>query len=108
MLWSLSTSINKVHILGNHIKETYKNINLDQLEEILINNNRTIKIYLEKVDQAIKDNRNKPDIPNYETFENYRETKAKLFQKLDKDSKSVINIDDNFGKKLSKQMWLIH
>ena len=30
----------------------YKNINLDQLEEILIKNNRTIKIYLEKVNQA--------------------------------------------------------
>ena len=26
---------------------------------------------LEKVDQAIKNNRSKPDIPNYETFENY-------------------------------------
>ena len=32
--------------------KTYKKVNLDQLESILINNNRTIKIYLEKVDQA--------------------------------------------------------
>ncbi len=32
--------------------KSYKNINLDQLENILINNNRTIKIYLEKIDQA--------------------------------------------------------
>ena len=32
--------------------KTYKNVNLNQLETILINNNRTIKIYLEKVDQA--------------------------------------------------------
>ncbi len=32
--------------------KSYKNIYLDQLESILINNNRTIKIYLEKIDQA--------------------------------------------------------
>ena len=32
--------------------KTYKNVNLDQLENILINNNRTIKIYLERVEQA--------------------------------------------------------
>ena len=32
--------------------KTYQKVNLDQLENILINNNRTIKIYLEKVDQA--------------------------------------------------------
>ncbi len=32
--------------------KTYKKINLDQLETILINNNRTIKIYLEKINQA--------------------------------------------------------
>ena len=32
--------------------KNYKNVNLDQLEDILINNNRTVKIYLEKVDQA--------------------------------------------------------
>jgi len=32
--------------------KTYKNVTLDQLETILINNNRTIKAYLEKVDQA--------------------------------------------------------
>ena len=32
--------------------KTYQNINLDQLENILINNNRTIKIYLERVQQA--------------------------------------------------------
>ncbi len=32
--------------------KTYKNVNLDQLENILINNNRTIKIYIERVEQA--------------------------------------------------------
>ena len=32
--------------------KTFKKINLDQLENILINNNRTIKVYLEKVNQA--------------------------------------------------------
>ena len=32
--------------------KTYKKINLDELEKILINNNRTIKVYLEKIDQA--------------------------------------------------------
>ena len=32
--------------------KTYKKVNLDDLESILINNNRTIKIYLEKVEQA--------------------------------------------------------
>ncbi len=32
--------------------KTYKNINLDELENILINNNRTIKVHLEKIDQA--------------------------------------------------------
>ncbi len=32
--------------------KTYQNVNLDQLENILINNNRTIKIYLERVEQA--------------------------------------------------------
>jgi len=32
--------------------KTYKNVNMDQLENILIKNNRTIKIYLEKVNQA--------------------------------------------------------
>ena len=32
--------------------KTYQKINLDQLEKILINNNRTIKIYLERIDQA--------------------------------------------------------
>ncbi|WP_413679014.1 TolC family protein [Prochlorococcus sp. MIT 0916] len=32
--------------------KTYKKVNLDQLEKILINNNRTIKIYLERVEQA--------------------------------------------------------
>ena len=32
--------------------KTYQKVNLDQLENILINNNRTIKIYLERVDQA--------------------------------------------------------
>ena len=34
------------------------------------------------------------------TFEKYKNTKAKLFQSLMKDSKSIINIDDNFGKEL--------
>ena len=38
------------------------------------------------------------------TFEKYKETKAKLFQGLIKHSKSIINIDDSFGKKLSKQI----
>ncbi|WP_269609379.1 TolC family protein [Prochlorococcus marinus] len=32
--------------------KTYKNINIDQLENILINNNRTIKVHLEKINQA--------------------------------------------------------
>ena len=32
--------------------KNFKNVNLDQLENILINNNRTIKVYLEKIDQA--------------------------------------------------------
>ncbi len=32
--------------------KTYQNVNLNQLENILINNNRTIKIYLERVNQA--------------------------------------------------------
>ncbi len=32
--------------------KTYQKVNLDQLEKILVNNNRTIKIYLERVDQA--------------------------------------------------------
>ena len=32
--------------------KNYKTVNLDQLEDILINNNRTIKIYLEKINQA--------------------------------------------------------
>ena len=32
--------------------KNYKNIRLDQLEDILIKNNRTIKIYLEQVEQA--------------------------------------------------------
>ena len=37
------------------------------------------------------------------TFEKYKETKAKLFQELIK-RLSIINIDDSFGKKLSKQI----
>ena len=32
--------------------KTYENVNLDQLENILINNNRTIKVYLERINQA--------------------------------------------------------
>ena len=32
--------------------KTYQKVNLDQLENLLINNNRTIKIYLERVEQA--------------------------------------------------------
>ena len=36
------------------------------------------------------------------TFEKYKKTKAKLFHRLIKDSKSVINVDDKFGKELSK------
>ena len=32
--------------------KTFKKVNLDQLEKILINNNLTIKVYLEKVDQS--------------------------------------------------------
>ncbi len=32
--------------------KTYQNVTLDQLETILINNNRTIKVYLKKIDQA--------------------------------------------------------
>ncbi|MBW3041159.1 TolC family protein [Prochlorococcus marinus] len=32
--------------------KTFQNVNIDQLENILINNNRTIKVYLEKIDQA--------------------------------------------------------
>ena len=32
--------------------KTFEKINLDQLEKILVNNNRTIKVYLEKIDQA--------------------------------------------------------
>ena len=32
--------------------KTFKSIDLDQLENILINNNRTIKVYLERIDQA--------------------------------------------------------
>ena len=32
--------------------KTFKKVNLEQLESILINNNRQIKVYLEKIDQA--------------------------------------------------------
>ena len=32
--------------------KSYNKVNIDQLENILINNNRTIKVYLEKIDQA--------------------------------------------------------
>ena len=40
----------------------------------------------------------------HENFEKYKETKAKLFQRLTKYSKSIINVDDDFGKILSKQI----
>ena len=36
------------------------------------------------------------------TFEKYKKTKAKLFHKLIKDTKSIINVDDDFGKEISK------
>ena len=36
------------------------------------------------------------------TFEKYKKTKAKLFHRLIKDSKSIINVDDDFGKELPK------
>jgi len=32
--------------------KTFKKVNLDQLENILLNNNRTIKVYQERIDQA--------------------------------------------------------
>ena len=38
------------------------------------------------------------------TFDKYKKTKAKLFQRLIKESKSIINIDDDFGKELAKQI----
>ena len=38
------------------------------------------------------------------TFENYKNTKAKLFQSLVKDSKAIINIDDDFGRQLSRSL----
>ena len=34
------------------IVKSFKKINLDELEKILINNNRTVKVYLKQVDQA--------------------------------------------------------
>ena len=40
------------------------------------------------------------------TFERYKKTKAKLFQGLIKGSKSIINVDDNFGKELSNKFLL--
>ena len=40
----------------------------------------------------------------HETFENYKNSKAKLFQLLDEDSTTIINIDDLFGKTLSKKL----
>ena len=38
------------------------------------------------------------------TFEKYKDSKAKLFQLLAKDSKTIINTDDLFGKTLSKKL----
>ncbi len=38
------------------------------------------------------------------TFEKYRTTKEKLFQLLEENSKAIINIDDQFGKVLSKKI----
>ena len=38
------------------------------------------------------------------TFEKYKNTKAKLFQLLEEGSKAIINIDDPFGKILSKKL----
>ena len=38
------------------------------------------------------------------TFEKYKNTKGKLFHLLTKDSKAIINVDDNFGKVLSKKI----
>ena len=38
------------------------------------------------------------------TFEKYKKTKAKLFQGLIKGSKSILNVDDNLGKELSRQI----
>ena len=32
--------------------KSYKNVNLNQIESLLINNNRTIKVYLERINQA--------------------------------------------------------
>ena len=40
----------------------------------------------------------------HETFEKYKNTKAKLFQLLVEGSKAIINIDDHFGKILSKKL----
>ena len=34
------------------IVKSFKKVNLDELEKILINNNRTIKVYLKQIDQA--------------------------------------------------------
>tara|TARA_B100000575_G_scaffold281911_1_gene272994 strand:+ start:378 stop:1835 length:1458 start_codon:yes stop_codon:yes gene_type:complete len=38
------------------------------------------------------------------TFENYKNSKAKLFQLLAEDAKTVVNTDDPFGKILSKKL----
>ena len=38
------------------------------------------------------------------TFEKYKNTKQKLFQLLEKESKAILNIDDHFGKILSKKI----
>ena len=40
----------------------------------------------------------------HKTFENYKNTKAKLFQLLVEGSKVIINIDDHFGEILSKKL----
>ena len=40
----------------------------------------------------------------HKTFENYKNAKAKLFQLLTEGSKAIINIDDEFGKILLKEL----
>ena len=40
----------------------------------------------------------------HKTFENYKNSKAKLFDLLAEDSKAIINTDDPFGKILSKRL----
>ena len=66
--------------------KTYKKVNLSDLEKILINNNRTIKIYLERIEQAESILKSKLSawyptlnltangIPQYFQSENYNES----------------------------------